>query len=174
MKQLLSFFLASLALLSAPVAHAKHFKPYPKPAPAFTITLSEQDKLHLLRDAFTVVKTVWEVPEPVHKQLLGKSKDLLDGMADFGQPFQTTDMVGPKPLPFRRLVFAATSQGYCLVYYEYGGYGYGQEIELVRLFGGQVVRAWAGSLTETRRLLNLPEVRTEISKGRYSDKHQGE
>ena len=174
MKQRTALALIALMIMTAQPTHAKHLKPHPKPAPASTITLSEQDKQHLLRDAFTVVKTVREVPEPVRKHLLGKSKDLLDGMADFGQPFQTTDVVGPKPLPFHRLIFAATSPGYCLVYYEYGGYGYGQEIELFRLSGGQAVRVWAGSLTETRRLLSLPEVRTEISKGRYSDERREE
>lgn len=170
MKPRTAFVLAILALWSAPAAHAKHSKAQPKPAPA--ITLSEQDKQHLLHDALTVVRTVREIPEPVRKQLLGNSKAPLDGMADFGKPFQMTDVVGRNPPPFRRLIFAATSQGYCLVYYEFGGYGYGQMVTLFRLSGDQAERAWTAQMNDARRLLSLPELRDKISVGRYLNVRQ--
>ena len=173
MKQRVVFVLVSLALISGPTAHARHSKGQPKPTPAPIVTLSEQDKQHLLQDTFTVVKTVREIPEPVLKQLVPDGKNVLNGMAEPNQPFQITDVLGPKPLPFRRLIFAATSPGYCLVYYEYGGYGYGQTVELFRLSDGQASRVWAGSPTETRRLLSLPELRTEISRGRYYNERRG-
>lgn len=159
--------LVGLALITGTAAYAGHPKPQPKSAPTPVIVLSEQDKQHLLQDIFTVVKNVRETPEPVRKQLIPDGKEVLSGMADPGQAFQTTDVVGPKPLPFRRLIFAATSPGYCLVYYEFGGYASGQRVDLFRLFGGQADHVWSGSLTGTRQSLTLPGLRAEISRGKY-------
>ena len=86
-------------------------------------------------------------------------------MADAGQPYQVTDVIGPKPLPFRRLVFAGTSPGYCVVYNEYGGYGTGQEVSLYRLMPGQAVLAWQANVRD-QRCLTLAELRDAVSQSK--------
>ena len=159
--------LTVLMMMVAQAAHAGHPKPQPKPAPAPVITMPEQDKQHLLHDTFVVVKTVREIPEAVRKQIIPDGKDVLNGMADPGQNYQTTDVLGRKLMPFRRLIFTATSQECCLIYYEFGGYASGQRAELFRLSGGQATRAWSGNLTGARQPLTLSHLRAEISKGNY-------
>ena len=88
-------------------------------------------------------------------------------MADFGQPYEPSDMVGPKPLPFRRLVFAGTSPGYCVVYKECGGFGTRQEVSLYRLPPGQALLIWQADLQDDRKLLSLPELRSVIGKSKF-------
>ncbi len=173
MRQQTVLVLIASATMTAQVAHAK---PQPKPVatPAAIParhTLSEQDKQHLLHDDFAIVKTVREIPEPVRKQLIPDGKDVLNGMVDPGQAYQTTDVLGPKLRPFRRLIFAGISQGYCLVYCEFGGYASGQRAELFQLSGGQATRVWSGILTGTRQPLTLSQLRVEISGGKYHDMH---
>ena len=163
--------LIALAMMTTQAAQAGHSKPKPTLAPV--ITMPEQDKQHLLQDTFVVVKTMREIPEGVRKQVIPNGKDVRSGMADPGQAYETSDMVGPKPLPFQRLIFAATSQGYCLVYYEFGGYGLGQQVELFHLSGGQATEVWSGSLTGARQLLTLAQLRAQISKGNYYTLRRG-
>lgn len=168
-KQCTVFAVVVLALIVDTTAYARHPKPQPTVAPI--TTLSMHDKRHLLRDNFSVVRTVQQIPEPVQKQLFHGSKDGLNGMVNPGQEYQATDIIPPKPLPYRRLIFAAISQGYCLVYYEYSG----QRIDLFRFSGGQTRRAWAGSLMWARyRPLTLTELRTQIKMGRYYSVRGGE
>lgn len=111
---------ACLGLLGAVPAQAKHNHAKPKSVAVAMPVLSAENKQHLLNDQFTVVKKVQAIPQSVLSVLLGKGP--LDGMADAGQPFEKSD-VPRGDLPFRRLIFAAVSPGYCLVYNEYGGYG---------------------------------------------------
>ena len=80
--------------------------------------LSQIDKQHVLQDNFVLVKAVQALPKAVQHGLLGA--DIRSGMADAGHPFEISDMVGPKPLPFRRLIYAGVSSSYCFVYNEYG------------------------------------------------------
>lgn len=84
-------------------------------------------------------------------------------MADAGQPYEPSDMVGPKPLPFRRLIFAGTSLGYCIVYDEYGGAVSGQEMLLYRLLPGQAVLVWHGYLQDQSRYLTLTQFQSAVA-----------
>jgi len=164
--------LIGLAFMSGPAAHAGHPRPQPKSTPAPVVTLSEQDKQHLLYDTFTIVGTVREIPEPARARLLGSSALTLSGMADSGQPFQATDVVGPKPAPFYRLVFSAASQGYCLVYYEHGGIAHSHKVDFFRLSGGRADHIWGADLTGVNSPLTLAQLRTEIRLGRYDTVHR--
>jgi hypothetical protein len=169
MKQRTVLALVGLAFLSGSAAHAGHPKPQLKSAPI--ATLSRQDKRHLLHDTFAVVRTVWEIPKPVQKQLFHDGKDGLNGMVDPGQEYQATDVID-KILPYRRLIFAAISQGYCLVYYESGGW---QSVDLFRFSSGQAKRTWAGNLVWAHyRPLTLTELRTQIKIGQYHSVRGGE
>ncbi len=171
MKHLVVLALAGLAIMTAQAAHAGHPKPQLKPMPAHS-PLSQQEKQHLLYDTFTIVRTVRQIPAPARARLLGSSTLTLSGMADFGQPFQATDVVGPKPAPFYRLIFSATSQGYCLVYYEHGGIAHSHKVDFFRLSGGRADRLWGADLTGVNDPLTLAQLRTEIRLGRYDTVHR--
>lgn len=127
--------------------------------------LSAADEKHLLEDNFVLTTKVAAIPLPVQKKMLGTG--VRDGMADFGQPYEPSDMVGPKPLPFRRLIFAGTSPGYCVVYNEYGGYGMGQEVSLYHLLPGQVVSVWHASLRSESGYLTLAQLQEAVSKSKH-------
>lgn len=165
MKSQTLFAIIALTMMTAQAAQAGH--PKPKPTPAPVITMPEQDKQHLLHDTFVVVKTVREIPDAVRKQIVPDGKDVLNGMANPGRAYETSDMVGFKPLPFRRLIFAAFSLDHCLVYYEFGGFASGQRVELFLLSDGQATEVWSGSLTGARQPLTLAQLRAEISKSNY-------
>ena len=141
--------------------HADAKPTIPNFGPAMTLT----DKQHLFGDAFALVNTVRQIPTPVQERLLGK--DLRDGMADAGKPFERSDAVGPIPLPFRRLVFAAVSAGYCLVYNQYGGFGEGTEVSFYRLSAGQAALVWRAALMDSSGALNWPQLRSEIGRGKF-------
>ena len=163
----------SLVLLSSVIVHAKHRNEQTKAAPAVVTSLSAEDKCHLLQDTFSLLGTVREIPEPVQRLLLPDRKQPLNGMADPGREYQESDLIGPSPLPFRRLVFAATSPGYCLVYNEQGGIGYWQRVSLYRLNGGRASLVWETSLLPERHLLNFAELRARICNGKYDELKRG-
>ena len=122
-----------IALMDTGPTQAKHSQSTGTP-------LSAADKKHLLEDNLVLVKTVAAIPPPVQEKMLGI--DARGGMADPSQPYQATDVLGPKPLPFRRLIYAGTAPGYCFVYNEYGCFAAGQTVSLYRLLSGKAVLVW--------------------------------
>ena len=153
-----------LILVSVSTAQAKQDKPRDYFIP--DSALSAPVRQHILQDRFVTVKTVQAIPKSVLNLLLGK--DPLDGMADFGKPFQMTDVIsGPEHLPFRRLIFAAVSEEYCLVYNEYGGIGYGTEVSVYRLATGNAALVWKASLMGEKNFLSLPQLQSKIREGKF-------
>ena len=127
--------------------------------------LSPVDKQHILQDNFVLIRTVHAMPTAVQTTLLGSHGR--GDMADAGQPFAITDVVGPKPLPFRRLIFAALSLKYCLVYNEYGGIAYGTQVSLYQLSGTDAILVWqAYVLQGGRKVFDLQQLRDAIDKGK--------
>ena len=155
-----------LLLLTSAAVHAGPSKAQTKAA---SPSLSAEGKRHLLEDNFRLLKSVREIPAPVQKLLLPDKPEPLNGMADPGQPFQEGDVVGTNPPPFRRLVFAAVSPGYCLVYNEQGGIAYWQKVSLYRLDDGRVRLVWAACLHGADHLLTLPQLRAQISAHKYRE-----
>lgn len=133
--------------------------------PNFGSLMTPADKQHLFRDDFAQVYTVRQIPQPVQERLLGT--DVRQRMADAGKPFERSDAVGPIPLPFRRLVFAAVSAHHCLVYNQYGGFVEGTEVSLYRLSVGQAALVWRAALTDSSGSLSWPQLRGEIGKGKF-------
>lgn len=78
------------------------------------------------------VTTVAGIPAPVRAALH------VD-MADPGQPYQATDVVIGKPLPWARLVRASHDGTAWTIEYERGGIGYSFHRATVRLIGGKYV-----------------------------------
>ena len=133
--------------------------------PNFGSLMTPANQQHLFSDDFALVYTVRQIPQPVQERLLGKGER--QGMADAGKPFERSDMVGPIPLPFRRLVFAAVSASYCLVYNQYGGIVEGTKVSFYRLSAGQAVLVWKAALMDFSGSLSWPQLRGQISKGKF-------
>ncbi len=164
-----SLLFAGFALMGLSSAQAKQDHIQPKDQLSSGTPLSAVDKKHLLEDNFVLVRTVAAIPQSVREKLLGK--EVLSGMADAGQPYQITDYItGPKPLPFRRLIYAGTSPGYCFVYYEGGGYGTYQEVSLYRLMPGQAVFAWQANLRDQSRYLTLAQLQSAVAESKLYKK----
>ncbi len=70
--------------------------------------------------------------------------DKLGGIADPGQPFNTTDVVDPK-LPMRQLLVAAVSENYCIVSYWQGSITLSMETRIFELSAGRVKRIWVSA-----------------------------
>jgi hypothetical protein len=70
--------------------------------------------------------------------------DKLGGIADPGQPFNTTDVVDPK-LPMRQLLVAAVSENYRIVSYWQGGITLSMETRIFELSAGRVKRIWVSA-----------------------------
>lgn len=129
-----SLFFVGFALMGTVPAHARQ-EPLPSGTP-----LSASDKKHLLEDNFVIVNTVSALPKGVQRLIVGTS--IRGGMADAGQPFEMSDMVGPKPLPSARLIFAGTAPAYCVVYNEHGGFGYWTQVSLYRVSAENAALVW--------------------------------
>ncbi len=159
--------LAALTLFLSTPVHAKHPKEVLKPSLPVTAPLALEDRQHLLNDSFTVVKTVHEIPAPVYALLFQHVSNDLDGMADPGEKWQEGDVVGPKMLPFRRLILAANSAGYSVIYDEHGGFGYYQQVSLYRLTKGLAKLLWQTTVDTGSRTLTFEQLRALIRSGKY-------
>lgn len=171
-----AFTLIGLTIAISQSAHAGPPAPQPKPA---HLTLSQQDKQHLFYDTFTLARTVRQIPEPVQARLLAAPIRKRRDMADFGQHFDASDVVGNRPPVFYRLIFSATSPEYCLVYYEHGGIAHSHKVDFFRLSGGKVVHLWGADLQGlpskggwTIDPTTLAQLRTEIRHGHYDTAHR--
>jgi hypothetical protein len=94
---------------------------------------------------FTVVKKVNQIPSGALQAIkdVGATNDFT--MADFGKPFQKTDVVTDKNLPLRQLQFAAISKDYVLIHYAVGGYSLGYFFILLKKSGDKFVVTWTAS-----------------------------
>ena len=68
-------------------------------------------------------------------------------MAEPGAPWQATDVIVKPSLPFRRLQSVALSKGFCIVFYEQGGFVHTHRVAIFRLgdkADKQTTVAWSG------------------------------
>ena len=166
MQNIIKFVLFSF-LLSANTLPAQARQPAAPPSEAAKsiYELYAVDKRHVLQDRFVIVRTMRAIPQAVRHSLVGS--DPYYRMADPGQPMERVgDTSGH--LPSTRLVFAGLSPGYCLVYNEdHGTDKAGTEVFLYHLSPRQALLVWQGELTDSTGNLSLPQLRSEIRKGRY-------
>lgn len=87
--------------------------------------------------------------------------DKLGGIADPGQPYNTTDVVDTK-LPMRQLVVAAVSENYCIVTYWHGGIALRLETRIYELSAGRVKRIWYSAGGG----LNFQDLKETVESGR--------
>jgi hypothetical protein len=120
------YVLASIVLIILPTAHI---------CPAQT-GLDSSGREHLLTDPFSIVTKVSDIPEPVLTRFREMAKIVREDetlLAEPGAAFQVAAVVGSRPLPWRRLVFAGLSKEYCFIHYERGGRGLGRYVILFRI-----------------------------------------
>ena len=92
--------------------------------------LSDALRAHVKAERFGIVTSIRGLPLGVRDelQMLFGSQTL--DIAEPGEEFQVTDVVGSRRLPFRRLVAAGCSIDHCLVYYERGGIAHTWQVAL--------------------------------------------
>ncbi len=88
--------------------------------------------------------------------------DQFGGMADPGQPFNTTDVVDPK-LSMQELVVAAVSEQYCIVSYWQGGITLSFETKIFELSGGSAKLIW---VSYSQGGLNFRDLKEMVESGR--------
>ena len=110
-----------------------------------SFTTADRDRV-LATEHFTLSRSVSKIPEAVSKSLAALLHSPSLTMAEPDQPFQATDVVGSKPLPWRRLVFSAQSDKLCALHYEKGGVGSHHLVLVFALEGGSARLIWGGTL----------------------------
>ena len=89
--------------------------------------------------------------------------DKLGGIADPGQPFNTTDLVLDWRLPSRQLIVAAVSEKYCIVSYWQGGLTFDLMTSIFELSDGAVTREWVSDGGG----LNFRDLKNTVESGRF-------
>jgi hypothetical protein len=89
--------------------------------PANPSAMSGALRNHLRAESFAPIATVSALPAGTRDALQDLFKEKTLALADPGTPFQATDVVIGKLLPWRRMIAAGCSSDHCVVYYERGG-----------------------------------------------------
>lgn len=84
----------------------------------------------------------------------------LGGLADRGQPFNSTDVVDPS-LPMNQLIMAAVSEKYCIVSYWQGGMILFMQTSIFELSGGRAKLIWVSGLAG----LNFRDLKNTLESG---------
>ena len=127
------------------------------------LVLSEALRAHVKDERFQIVTSVRGLPLGVRDELqtLFGSQSL--DIADPGADFQVTDAIVDPKLPGRRLVSAACSIEYCLVYYERGGAAHTWHVALFRWTPAATRFEWGG--TAPAGLKTIDDVRNAVLSG---------
>ena len=99
--------------------------------------ITPADRKRLQASTLRVWTKTAEIPEEVRKAFAALVHQPAFKMAEPTQPFQATDDIAPgPPLPGRRLIFAASDEGLCVIHYERGGIAHVYEIMAFALSKG--------------------------------------
>jgi hypothetical protein len=129
-----------------------------------TAALSEALRAHVKDERFQVVTSIRGLPLGVRDglQTLFGSQTL--DIAEPGEKFQVTDVIGNSELPIRRLVAAGCSPDYhCLVYYERGGIAHTWQVALFHWTPDATRFEWGG--TAPAGLKTIDDVRNAVVSG---------
>ena len=126
--------------------------------------LSDALRARVKEERFQVVTSVRGLPLGVRDKL----QSLFGGKLDIAEPgaeFQVTDVIGigVQMLPIRRLVTAACSTDYCLVYYERGGIAHTWQVALFHWTPAATRFEWGGSAPGG--LKTIDDVRNAVLSG---------
>jgi hypothetical protein len=124
--------------------------------------LSDALREHVNNDRLQVVTSIRGLPLGVREGL----QTLFGGQLDIAEPgarFQPSGVAGDPKLPLRRLVAAACSTDYCLVYYERGGAAHTWHVALVHWTPAATRFEWGG--TAPGGLATIDHVRKAVLSG---------
>ncbi|EDY16811.1 hypothetical protein CfE428DRAFT_5620 [Chthoniobacter flavus Ellin428] len=156
MKRALGVFIVSIVLAGLPMVSSS----------ADTAKLPAADREHLLQAKDPpLVTTMHEIPAEVVEACAAASSGGGFELADAGQPFQATDVIIGKPLPGKRLIWAARLPGYMVVHYESGGIAHLYHVMVVALDSSKkkVHVVWAAG---ARPMKSYAEFRETLATGK--------
>jgi hypothetical protein len=139
-------------------------------SPSGVNLLRSYDRDHLLtKDAFTIVLSTDQLPEPVRVAFARICHDSAFSMANPNEDFQATDVILEPGLQWRRLIFAAVANDHVLIHYELGGVALARQVVLFRVSGPTVTFVWGAYCGE--RLATIDELRSLIRARKYREAH---
>jgi hypothetical protein len=122
----------------------------------------ERGTANINLSAVTTSNQTQTFKEVTRASLLPKAVlDQFGGMADPGQPFNTTDI--GNELPMQQMVVAAVSDQYCIVSYWHGGYIFGVETKIFELSGRRATLIW---ISDFQGGLNFRDLKEMVESGR--------
>jgi hypothetical protein len=129
-----------------------------------TAALSEALRAHVKDERFQVVTSIRGLPLGVRDALQTLFGSQTLDIAEPGEKFQVTDVIGNSELPIRRLVAAGCSPDYhCLVYYERGGIAHTWQVALFQWTPDATRFEWGG--TAPAGLKTIDDVRNAVVSG---------
>ena len=123
---------------------------------------SEREKL--LSERFTEVRDAATLPAGCKSGFAMLAKTPGFELANPGQPYQATDVVGPK-LPWRRLLFGGVSSDRCIVFYEIGGFAPYRAVVVLDVSNKPPVLTWGGA--GGKNPANVRELISQIVEGAF-------
>jgi hypothetical protein len=137
-------------------------------AQQFHKQLSAVEKDHVLDSPFTMVQRTEAMPTNVKQAFAKITGEASFELADPGQKYQVTDVVGDRGLPFRRLVFAGVKDDEWFIHYERGGRGHGYYVIVFKVDAQHGLQfLWGGAGFHGAK--NLDELRKLVAAGQFSD-----
>lgn len=124
--------------------------------------LAERGKLR--SEHFTEVRDAAAFPAGCKSGFATLTKTPGFELANPGQPFQATDVVGPK-LPWRRLLFGGVSNDRCVVFYEIGGFAPYRAVVVLDVSGKTPVLTWGGA--GGKNPADMRELISQIAEGAF-------
>jgi hypothetical protein len=128
-----------------------------------SVELSAALRAHVKNERFGIVTSIRGLPLGVRDglQMLFGSQTL--DIAEPGDEFQVTDVIGNPKLPIRRLVAAGCSTDHCLVYYERGGIAHTWQVALFHWTPAATRFEWGG--TAPGGFTTIDDVRNAVLSG---------
>jgi len=107
--------------------------------------------------ALVEVRRTDQVPAAVWTAFGNATADHASTMANPGEKWQATDYILEGNLPWRRLIFAGTSERYVLLHYERGGIAISFHLVLFQIDGDEARKVWSGGgLPSLQSLADVP------------------
>ena len=125
--------------------------------------LPETLRARVKNDRLEVVTSIRGLPLGVREALQALFGSQSLDIAEPGAEFQSTDDVGRRKLPIRRLAAAGCSTDYCLVYYERGGVAHTWQVALFHWTPAATRFEWGG--TAPGGLATIDDVRKAVLSG---------
>ena len=120
-------------------------------------------RAHLKNERLDIVTSIRGLPLGVRDGLQTLFGSQALDIAEPGNPFQATDVVGSPKLPSRRLVAAGCSTDHCLVYYERGGVAHTWQVALFHWTPAATRLEW-GAAAEGG-LVTIADVKSAVLSG---------